>query len=154
MVGTGPFKTETVPGPACPFRCDFCQPDVRFHSLYLAEKRPDTPKGMIPPILKQSGRLGCHQPLCGFGQLTPSVHILPDLVEDGVGVIDLLSGGYIVEQEGRFLFYTTPAFGGFGNRCHIVGSWSSLPDTVVRLGSQSTLLEATIVRMWVWLGEG
>src|SRR5262245_16083443 len=53
-------------------------------------------------MLEKASRFGGHLPLIGFGQIAPLINVLPDSVNDGVGIVLLLlSGNALVVLEGE-----------------------------------------------------
>ncbi len=48
---------------------------------------------MAAPVLQQPGSFGRHLPTAGIGQAAPLVHLLPQLIDDGRGIVLLLFGG-------------------------------------------------------------
>ena len=48
---------------------------------------------MAAPVLQQPGGFGRHLPTAGIGQAAPLIHLLPQLIDDGRGIVLLLFGG-------------------------------------------------------------
>ena len=74
-------------------RGNFGQPDGSFDRLDLTEKWADAGKFMAAPMLQQPGGFGCDLPTVWIGQAAPLIHLLPQMIDDGRGVILLRLGG-------------------------------------------------------------
>ena len=65
------------------------EPDRRFYSFNLAEKRTNAADLVVPPVLEKTRRLGCDLPLVGVRDPPPAVDLLADTVNDGGVVVTL-----------------------------------------------------------------
>lgn len=99
-------------------RSNFGQPDCGLDSFDLAEERPDAVELVMSPVLEQPGGLRGDAPVVGVLELSPSIDLFADGINDRDLVVLLFLGGEpfaFVEDEG-LLIRTPFAFLGLGNR--------------------------------------
>jgi hypothetical protein len=61
---------------------DFGQPNRRLHSFNLAEERSEAAEFVVAPVLKESFRLGRHQPVIGVREFPPLIHLIAKIVDN------------------------------------------------------------------------
>ena len=99
---------EKFPAPLALVRGDFGEPDGGFDGFDLAEEGADAGKGVLAPVLEQAGGFGRDLPLVRVGEFAPLIHVPADFVDDGVGVVLLLSGGnafFVFEKDFALLVF-------------------------------------------------
>ena len=74
---------------------DFDQPDSGLGRLDLAEEGTEILKLVVTPVAKETRGLRSHAPL-RLREPPPTVHLLPDLVDDGIRVVLLFLGGQLL----------------------------------------------------------
>jgi hypothetical protein len=75
---------------------NFDKPDDRLDSLNLTEERTDAMERMVPPVPEQARRLGRDLPVVRVRELSPSLNVSTDFVDDRGGIVLLLGGRYAV----------------------------------------------------------
>ena len=74
---------------------DLDQPDSGLGRLDLAEEGTEVLELVATPVAKETRGLRSHAPL-RLRQTPPTVHLLPDLVDDGIRVVLLFLGGQLL----------------------------------------------------------
>ena len=100
---------EKFPAALALMRGDFGEPDGSFDGFDLAEEGANAGKRVVSPVLEQAGRFGCDLPLVRVGEFAPLIHVPTDFVNDGVGIVLLLSGGnacFVLEQQFALMVFT------------------------------------------------
>ena len=69
---------------------DFRQPDDGLHRLDLTKERPNSGEIIMSPVLQQSSRRRRHPPRIRVFKLPPSIHVLPQFIDNGRGIVLLI----------------------------------------------------------------